>query len=72
MQELVYELIGKHISRRSFFERMAAAGFSATAIESILSSVEAAETPSSDKTSAYRSLTATGGELWVCIRTSSP
>ena len=43
MQELVYEFIGKHISRRSFFERMTAAGFSAVAIEGILSSVEAAE-----------------------------
>ena len=65
MQGLVFQLLDNRISRRRFFERMTAAGFTATAIQGILSSVEAAETPPRDEPGAYRTVTATGGELWV-------
>ena len=65
MQELIYAFLNRGISRRSFFERLAAFGFSAAAIESLVSSVEAGEARSPDEPEAYRTFTGTGGELWV-------
>ena len=65
MRELVAQLLDNQLSRRGFIRSMAAAGFAASAIQSILSDLEAAEIPTDDSANSYRTVTGTGGELWV-------
>ena len=65
MQEMVAQLLDSKLSRRGFIKGMAAAGFAATAIEGILNDLEAAEAPAVNDSEGYRTVTATGGELWV-------
>ena len=66
MRELVAQLLDNRLSRRGFFKSMAAAGFSAAAIDGIMDDLEAAELPASSA-SGGKAYTATGngGELWV-------
>jgi thiamine pyrophosphate-dependent acetolactate synthase large subunit-like protein len=65
MRELVAQLLDNRLSRRGFFQAMAAAGFTATAIEGIIGELEAAELPDDDRSGTYRTVTGNGGELWV-------
>jgi len=65
MRELVAQLLDNRLSRRGFFQAMAAAGFSATAIEGIIGELEAAELPGDTLPDSYRTVTGNGGELWV-------
>lgn len=65
MRELVAQLLGNHLSRRDFFRRMIAAGFTASAVNGILANLEAGETPSPAALDAFRTVTGNGGELWV-------
>ena len=65
MQELVAQLLDNKLSRRGFIKGMATAGFASTAIEGMLNTLEAAEATAADVTNAYRTVTGTGGELWV-------
>ena len=43
MRELVAQLLDNRLSRRGFIKGMAAAGFTATAIEGIIDDLEAAD-----------------------------
>ena len=45
MRELVAQLLDNRLSRRGFITSMAAAGFTATAIDGIIDELEAAELP---------------------------
>ncbi len=65
MRELVAQLLDNRLSRRGFMKGMAAAGFTATAIEGIIDELEAAELPGNGGTGAVRTVTGNGGELWV-------
>jgi len=68
MQELVAQLLDNRLSRRGFFRRMIAAGFTSAAIDEILSDLDTAEASSpavSRYQDAFRTVTGTGGELWV-------
>ncbi len=65
MRELVAQLLDNRLSRRGFFKSMAAAGFSAAAIEGIIGDLEAAELPAGEIPGAVRTVTGNGGELWV-------
>jgi benzoylformate decarboxylase len=65
MRELVAQLLDNRLSRRGFFKSMAAAGFSAAAIEGIIGELEAAELPAGDSTGKARTATGNGGQLWV-------
>lgn len=65
MRELVAQLLDNRLSRRGFFKRMAAAGFTATAIDGILSNLEAAEVAAPLDKDGFRTVTANGGDLWV-------
>ena len=65
MQQLVAQLLDNRLSRRGFFRRMIAAGFTASAVEGILADLDSAEASSPAIQDAIRTVTATGGELWV-------
>ncbi|MDP6051161.1 MAG: thiamine pyrophosphate-binding protein [Candidatus Latescibacteria bacterium] len=66
MQELVAQLLDNKLSRRGFIKGMVAAGFASTAIDGVLNNVEAAEAPpAAGDENAYRTVTGTGGELWM-------
>ena len=65
MRELVAQLLDNRLSRRGFFKSMAAAGFSAAAIEGIIGDLEAAELPAGESAGTVRTVTGNGGELWV-------
>jgi thiamine pyrophosphate-dependent acetolactate synthase large subunit-like protein len=65
MRELVAQFLDNQLSRRGFIRSMAAAGFAASAIQGILTDLEAAEIPINDSSHSYRTVTGTGGELWV-------
>ena len=65
MRELVAQLLDNRLTRRGFMKSMAAAGFTAAAIEGIIDNLEAAELPGESGSGAYRSVTGNGGELWI-------
>ncbi len=65
MRELVAQRLGNRLSRRGFFKSMAAAGFTAAAINGIIDDLEAAERPGDDGSSRYRTVTGNGGQLWI-------
>ncbi len=65
MQQLVAQLLDNRLSRRGFFKRMIAAGFTVSAVEGILADLEGAEASTPAVQDAIRTVTATGGELWV-------
>ena len=65
MRDLVAQLIDNRLSRRGFFKSMAAAGFSAAAIEGIIGEIEAAELPAGGSAGKARTVTGNGGQLWV-------
>ena len=65
MRELLAEYLNNRLSRRGFFRRMVAAGFTAGFVESLLSNLAAAETPADQPSGTYRTATGTGGELLV-------
>lgn len=65
MRELVAQYLNNRLSRRGFFRGMAAAGFTAGSIESILSELAEAETVPDANDTAYRTVTGTGGELLI-------
>jgi len=65
MRELIAQLLDNRLSRRGFMKSMAAAGFTATAIEGIIDELEAAELPAADGGSNMRTVTGSGGELWI-------
>ena len=65
MRGLVAQYLNNRLSRRGFFRGMAAAGFTAGSIESILSELAQAETTPGEDDTAYRTVTGTGGELLV-------
>ena len=59
------QYLDNRLSRRGFFRRMAAAGFTASFIESMLSELAQAETLANEGSESYRIATGTGGELLV-------
>jgi len=65
MRDLVAQLLDNRLSRRGFFKAMAAAGFTATAIEGIIGELDAAELPAAAHSGIYRTITGNGGVLWV-------
>ena len=65
MRELVAQLLDNRLSRRGFMKSMAAAGFTATAIDGIIGELQAAELPSGEGGGAARTVTGNGGQLWV-------
>jgi benzoylformate decarboxylase len=65
MRELLAQYLDNRLSRRGFFRRMAAAGFTASFIESMLSELAQAETLANEGSESYRTATGTGGELLV-------
>jgi benzoylformate decarboxylase len=65
MRELVAQYLDNGLSRRGFIQRLVAAGFASTAIDGILNSLEAGEASSASALDTSRTVTGTGGELWV-------
>lgn len=65
MRELVAQLLDNRLSRRGFISSMAAAGFTAAAIDGIIGELEAAELGASADTGATRTVKGNGGRLWV-------
>ncbi len=65
MRDLVAQFLDNHLSRRNFFRRMIAAGFTAAAANGILENLEAGEAASPAALDAFRTVTGNGGELWV-------
>ena len=65
MRELVAQLLDNRLSRRGFITSMAAAGFTAAAIDGIIDELEAAELPGDGSSGAYSTVTGNGGELWI-------
>ncbi len=66
MRELIYDYLGKRLSRRGFIGRMAGLGFTAAAAESLLKNLEASEgTGIGKEAPVAQSVEGTGGELVV-------
>jgi acetolactate synthase I/II/III large subunit len=65
MRELVAQLLDNRLSRRGFFKSMAAAGFTAAAIDGIIDDLEAAELPGDVGNTRFRTVTGNGGQLWI-------
>ncbi len=67
MQDLLRDYVDGHLSRRSFFQRLVAAGFTAAAASSVVEAAESGEQEETTDTagSAFYTKTGTGAELLV-------
>ncbi|HET9532681.1 MAG TPA: hypothetical protein VFQ92_20170, partial [Blastocatellia bacterium] len=68
MQDLVMGYLSNNLSRRSFFRKMTAAGFTTVAVKEVLNSlspITAAAESSAQEMDGYKTVQGTGGELLV-------